>query len=148
MDNQPRNGQNLSLGTLLKELTNAYARAIDTRMGAIGLTKVQSDVLFQLYQNPNLTQREICRINNVTEATLSVVINGLVRKHLIRRERNISDPRKKKLVLTEKAHHLRPDVLRIKADAYHALVAGLSQVHLERLTEDLRQLLDNLERIK
>jgi DNA-binding MarR family transcriptional regulator len=101
-----------------------------------------------IFTKTKISRREICRINNVVKATLSVVINGLVRKDLIRRERNISDPRKNKLVLTEKVHHLRPNVLRIKADAYHALVAGLSQVHLERLTEDLRQLLDNLERIK
>ena len=136
-----------NIGKLLKELENAYSRAVDMRMRMIGLTKTQSDVLYQLYQNASLTQRDICRINNVTEATLSVLISGLERKGLLKRESDTADPRKKRLILTPSAEHLRKAVIDIKVTVYNALVADMSEKRLAGLASDLRQLLGNLEQL-
>jgi len=113
-------------------------------MRLIGLTKPQSDVLFQLYKDPTLTQRDLCRINDVTEATLSVLITGLERKQLIKRQASQDDTRKKLLVLTSSAKKLEPVVLRIKTEMYEALIRGFTAEELRFIAVALKEMAVNL----
>ncbi|HEY6737027.1 MAG TPA: MarR family winged helix-turn-helix transcriptional regulator [Candidatus Saccharimonadia bacterium] len=128
----------------LKQINLAYTRLMDQRLADLGLTQAQGEVLFMLWQNPDLSQGQLRQQLGVTAPTLSGLIDTLAYKGLIERQANPADPRRNNLVLTDRAQMLRNGYMEIKATVTNAFATGLSEAELQLLSQWLKQLNHNL----
>ena len=73
----------------------------------IELSGGQGRILFVLWQQDGLTMTEISRQTSLAKNTLTVVVDGMVKKGIVLREQNPANRRETLVHLTERAKSLR-----------------------------------------
>lgn len=129
----------------VRELMDAYPRiyfACHTRHvrdadSGVELTSHQASILDHLDEKEPLSLKALAAHMGVTPATMSIHVNRLSGKGLIRRTRNPSDNRGVELRLTQQGAALRDAKSVLDADRVAALLAELSE-------EERRKALDGL----
>ncbi len=129
-----RPGQALQLGVLGSLLGYHVAQAAVVTYGSFdqhlgkpfGLRKVEFSLLMLLLANGPLTPSQLARTLTLTAPTLSMLLDRLQTRGLLRRERNPSDGRSQHIVLTTKGRRL--------AEASAAAAQPMEEELLERLT--------------
>ena len=89
------------LGYLLRQAQHAFATRMDEELRAHGLTRPQFGVLSVLVADPGLSAADLARAAMVTPQAINLVINGLQRDGLLRRERHPHHGRVLQLYATE-----------------------------------------------
>lgn len=95
--------------TALRRITRAiylHSKQLERR---VGLTVPQILVLQAIKDNERPSVSDIARQVSLSQATMTSVINRLVKKNLVLRERSTSDRRKVKINLTESAMEVLKD---------------------------------------
>ncbi|WP_237163230.1 MarR family transcriptional regulator [Paenibacillus sp. BIHB 4019] len=65
------------------------------------------DILFRLYQQESLTMHELSKLIDRDKSTVTVLVDKMVKKGYIRKEKDLKDTRIYRLTLTEKGYDLR-----------------------------------------
>lgn len=73
------------LGYLIKEVQQALRKSMDKHLAAIGLTTPQYSVLAELKQFPGVTSAELARKSFVTPQTMSLIVQKLEERGLLKR---------------------------------------------------------------
>ena len=94
----------------IKRLYLLMNKHIERELKKYGLARSQFQVLYHIYQASKLTQKELQQTMQVEPATLTVIIDGLAKKGLLKRSENTSDKRSNFVVLTAKGKKLREKV--------------------------------------
>jgi DNA-binding MarR family transcriptional regulator len=94
------------LGHTVKRLYHLMGQYFNDVLRPYGVAHSQWYVLYALSQSPQLTQKELQAAMQVESATLTVTIDGLVRKGWIERRQSISDGRVKELHFTPAGREL------------------------------------------
>jgi DNA-binding MarR family transcriptional regulator len=144
----PRDDGSLGLGALQQVLGFHLARAQAHAVGSferhvgtpLGLRKVDFSLLMLLAANGPVVPKQLARALAVTAPKLTLLVDGLAARGLVRRERNPADGRSQHVVLTDKGHRL--------AAKAAAAATPMEQDMLSRLTRAehamLIELLDKL----
>ena len=107
----------LSLGLLTGIVGYHIAQAAVTTYGAFerhigkpfGLRKVEFSLLMLLHANGALSPKQLATTLTLTSPNLTLLLDRLQARHLLRRERNPADGRSQHILLTEQGQRLARD---------------------------------------
>ncbi len=129
---------------LLRDTHRALSRVLAVRIAAHGVSIGQWYFLRALWEEDGLTQRELSHRVGMMEPTTVTALNGMEKRGLVERVRNVRDRRKMNIHLTEKGRSLREKLMPIEADINHIAVQGLALSEEESFERVLRSILQNL----
>ncbi len=129
----------------IKRVNGKIHRAISNRCRETNLdiTPVQGRLLMYISEHDEVTATDILEeLRSVNKSTLSEVLNGMEKNHLIKRVESKEDSRKKLIVLTDKSNDV---VLRMKKD-----FDNINKIALKDISEDeynvFKEVLNKIER--
>ncbi len=133
-----------SLGYLVRDTYRAFTRELETRIAAEGVSIGQWYFLRALWEEDGLTQRELSRRVGMMEPTTVTAVNAMAAKGLVRRERDESDRRKMKIILTPHGRELKERLLPCAKAVNELAVDGLSEEEVATLRRLLARARHNL----
>jgi len=133
-----------SLGYLVRDTFRAFTRELETRIAAEGVSIGQWYFLRALWEEDGLTQRELSRRVGMMEPTTVTAVNSMEAKGLVRRERDASDRRKMKIVLTPHGRGLKAKLLPCAKAVNELAAEGLSEEEVATLRRLLGRARRNL----
>lgn len=110
--------------------------------------KVQIDLLSYLYENDNVTAKQLTEYLNVPKQHVSKILKRLQMDHLVETSVDPSDKREKRLCLSKSGRELVGR--HIQASDEHFLLATktLSQQDRDRLNEAMHTIIDIMGKLK
>jgi len=133
--------------TMFREVSRLYDSFVSPVKEARGLTRCELDILAFLRNNPgNDTARDIIEKRCLPKANASVAVDSLVRKGLLSRAPDPADRRLTRLVLTEAADDVLPDILKAQAAFQEAFFAGLSEEEVRQYHRLNEKLFDGIQK--
>jgi DNA-binding MarR family transcriptional regulator len=131
---------------LLKKAHLATQKTLEETLSKFNLTRAQWDVLRQLWGQDGLSQRTIQENLGIESATLTGIVDGLVKRGLVKRQLSIEDARVKELYLTDEGRELgQRRIAEVVTPINARLTAGFSIAEIETLKNYLARIIDNLE---
>lgn len=128
----------------VREAHRSLSRALQARVASHGVSMGQWFFLRALWNEDGLTQRELSQRVGMMEPTTVTAINGMERRGLVQRVRNVHDRRKVNIFLTAKGRALRDVLLPTAAEVNSVALRGIPPEDVGRTLEVLRQVLSNL----
>ncbi len=102
-------------------------------------------LLHLLREGDGVTQKDICERIPISKGTTSKMINNLVDKGYLRKERDQEDRRATRIYLTEKKEELEGLIQDIDREAEETLLRGFDEGEKKELHGYLERILKNLE---
>jgi DNA-binding MarR family transcriptional regulator len=145
----PRSGPSpLQLGPLREivgfHLARAAVNTVDAFERHIGtpfdLRKVEFSLLMLLLSNNPVSPKQLLRALSLTAPKLTILVDGLQARGLLRRERNPADGRSRHLVLTERGQRLAQAAAGAAGPMERELLTRLTQAEHAMLIELLGKL--------
>ena len=138
-----------SIGYLARINFRAFSAELEKLTRAQGVSAGQWRFLRVLWEEDDLTQREVSDRVGVREATTVRAMAGLVRCGLVVRHPSTSDKRKMQIKLTRKARLLKSKLMPMVSEVNERAVSGLSKRDVDTarrvLAHTYRNLNPNME---
>lgn len=129
---------------LMKRVHLATRRAFDEAYSEHDLTGPQAEIMRQVCLQNGIEQRTLQERLQVTSATLTGIIDGLVEHELVERRLSHEDARVKKLIATEKGKALSDKLLSVMTQIEARLLEGFSPAERNLLRDWLLRMTNNL----
>lgn len=100
------------------------------------------------YQKNHVFQKDLEKEFSISKATVSQIIARMEGKHLIQREENAEDSRRKRILLTEEAEKMLPFLKEADQIYESRILEGFSEQEKEKLLAYLFRVQENLSRIE
>ncbi len=133
-----------TIGYLVRDVHRSLARALQSRIASHGVSMGQWFFLRALWDEDGLTQRELSQRVGMMEPTTVTALNGLERRGLVERVRNVHDRRKVNIYLTPKGRNLRDVLLPCSIEVSQEAVFGIDKAELNMTMDILRRMIQNL----
>lgn len=130
----------------IKRLYLLMNRHIERELKKYGLARSQFQVLYYTHQAGKLTQKELLQFMQVEPATLTVIIDGLDKKGLLKRVENKTDKRSNVIQLTQKGEKLREKVPSLPEIMEKRMFHSVTKSNKELAIKIIEQMIQNLER--
>lgn len=104
----------------------------------------QGRILFILWKTDNLTISEISEKTSLAKNTVSVVINGMVKKGIVERNTNPQNRRQAIVSLTEYAKSLHAKYEMVSQQMNHLFYQGFSEQEQKQFEQYLARILETL----
>lgn len=136
-----------ALAFWIQRVQQAARTLMYRRFNALGaeLTPEQWMVLVRLWEQPELTQNDLCQATLRDKATMSRIVDGMQARGLVRRRADPEDARNRLVSLTPEAQRLRRTLLPAVRTMVEELEAGVDARDLEITRRTLQRLFANLE---
>ncbi len=122
-----------TLGFFLWQVTHAWQRAVDAALGQYDMTHLQFVLLAALAKHresqEEVTQVQLARFCAFEVTLVSQVLRKLETKGLIQRSPALSDPRAKRLELTDKGEALLVQLMPLLEQTHDAFFAPLGDAY-------------------
>ena len=105
----------------------------------------QGVILYSLWNNKELTIKEIGKITGLAKASLTSMLDRMEEKGLIRRKDNSEDKRSIKIMLTDKAKELEKDYNDISNKMSNIFYKNFSDKEINEIENYLERIISNLE---
>jgi len=115
-----------SLGYQVNHLARLLAQALAVRIAPDGVVPGQFAQLLALYEEDDLTQRELCDRIRIEQATMANTLQRMQRDGLVDCVPDRTDRRRMRVKLTERARTLEPDLAAAARAVNAAATQGLS----------------------
>jgi DNA-binding MarR family transcriptional regulator len=125
------------LSVAANAVSQLIARAYEDRFG---LKVPQWRLIAVLADEGPLTPQSLCERTVMDKVTVTRAAQGLVQRHLVRREPNASDGRSHRLRLTAAGEELHRQIAPLALEYEGRLLAALGQPEVERLKRQLLRL--------
>ena len=109
------NQHNSLIGFLVYDAQRAIAKSLETALKPYEITPGQWNLINQLDQAGELSQKELATITHKEQATITRYLDTLERKGLVVRNKHKTDRRSHVVSTTDKAHELIRTVLPLTA---------------------------------
>lgn len=122
-----------------------YAKGLSKRLGIHGVRTGYIDILSNLWQRDNVTQKSLHAHLGIEQATLSNTLSRMERDNLVTRSRNPKDRRHMLISLTSKGRSLEPTVLAAIEDMQSIANQGLTindRRYFNRILRQMSELVD------
>lgn len=148
MSEEAERDSRADLVTLLKQL-DIHVRmfgAKDRAEKEVSLSQLLLlDQLFVMEQEQEIFSRELGRRAGLSRATVSHMLKRLKRNGYLEMTPDEKDNRRKRIVLTPKAHRARRQVQRVMRRLSACLCRGIPEEELSRTKDTLQRMLQNLQ---
>lgn len=118
------------------------------QQNGIELSGGQGRILFVLWQQDGLTMSEISRQTSLAKNTLTVVIDGMVKKGIVLREQNPENRRETLIHLTDRARSLRERYEAVSEQMTAMFYAGFTEKEQKECEKYLLRILTTLTNIE
>ena len=135
-----------SIGYLSRINFRAFSAELEKLTSAHGVSAGQWRFLRVLWEEDDITQRELSDRVGIREATTVRAMNGLVGCGLVVRHPSTSDKRKIQIKLTRKARMLKSKLLPMVSEVNERAVRGLSKSDVDTARRVLAHTYRNLSR--
>ncbi|MEI3325322.1 MAG: MarR family transcriptional regulator [Thomasclavelia sp.] len=136
---------NKKTGFLIKQVHILQEQRLNRKFEHFGLTAAQTFTLVSLFKarekNEKLNQKDLERILDISNPTVTGILNRLEAKDLIRRVTCKHDARIRYIEVTKKAIELDKEIRKTFKEAEEQLVSSLTQEEIDRLNEYLIRIL-------
>lgn len=136
---------NDKIGFLIKQVHILQEQRLNKKFERFGLTGAQTFTLVSLFKarerNEKLNQKDLEKILDISNPTVTGILNRLEVKGLIRRVPCIHDARIKYIEVTKKAIELDKEIRKTFEESEYELVSSLSLEEIDRLGEYLVKIL-------
>ena len=134
-----------SIGYLARINFRAFSRALEKLTITQGVTAGQWRFLRVLWEQDNITQRELSNRVGTKEASTVRAVKGLVKCGFVTRKQSSQDKRKYYIVLTPKARRLQEKLIPMVVTVNEQALKGLSKKDINIARRVLVQTYDNLQ---
>ena len=135
-----------SAGYLANHMARLFALGLQERIRPLGLAPAQFMTLLELWNEENLTQKDLVQRLDIEQATIANTLNRMQRDGLITRHANPDDRRAQLIRLTEKARALREDATRAAQAQNETALAGFSPGEREAFLAMMTRAIDAMRR--
>ena len=136
---------NKKTGFLIKQVHILQEQRLNRKFEHFGLTAAQTFTLVSLFKarekNEKLNQKDLERILDISNPTVTGILNRLEAKDLIRRVTCKHDARIRYIEVTKKAIELDKEIRKTFKEADEQLVSSLTPEEIDRLNEYLIRIL-------
>lgn len=114
---------------------------LERELNKTGVYRGQHQLLMFIAEHPNISQKEIAKLNHVSSATVAVSLKKLEQGGYVRRAVDQEDNRFNRICITEKGSRVAENSIRFFHKTEQQMFAGFSE-------EDMAGLQNYLERIR
>jgi MarR family transcriptional regulator, transcriptional regulator for hemolysin len=136
-----------SAGYMTNWAARLFARAIDQRLKAAGVSSGHMPVFFALAGGRALTQKELARLAAIEQPTMAATLARMERDGLIERRADPADRRSSLVSLTAKARRKAEQVTQAIAEINGQALAGLGEAERAVFLDNLATVVAALERL-
>ena len=133
-----------SLGWLLNNAARLSSRRLSMKLADYNVTPPQWGVLVALWEQDGLSLSELAKRSFFDGPTMTGIVDRLEKAGLVVRRRDSTDRRVISVYLTDEGRKLQSILPPLSDEANEEAVAGLSQEEVDRFTETLRKVIENL----
>lgn len=120
--------------------TDAFSKAIQKDVKQYGLNVTEFGILEALYHKGKMNIKSLLEKVLITNSTMSYVIEQLIKKELVIKERSKNDRRSFELVLTDKGYQLMDSAFALHKKHMRNIIDVLSKEEEESLREMLKRI--------
>lgn len=132
------------LAHLVRDISRAYARALQNRLNAFDISFGQWAFLRILWDFDGLTQRELSERAGVMEPTTLVAIRALEARGLVERRQKGGNKKNRYVYLTDAGKVLKKKLVPLAQDTNVVSQRGIDLADIQTTRRVLLQLLNNL----
>lgn len=137
-------------GALLGETSRVWRALLDERLRSLGLSQAKWLALLHIHRGgPGLTQKELAERLAIEGATLTALLDRLMRDDYVERREAAGDRRSKTVHLTSKARQLMKQIKAVAAQLRRELLADIPERDLAvciRVLKRIQQTAESLRR--
>ncbi len=134
------------LGYLLFLVSRGHHNLANRVFSQAGLSRGQPSVLFELDKSDGITQTELAKTIEVTQATLTNMLHRMEASNLITRVRDTEDGRFTRIYLTDSGRKTLAQAIELKEVMEQTAFAGFSLEEQQLLKKYLERIHTNLVR--
>lgn len=134
-----------SVGYLTNWAARLLAKAMDERLGQLGLASGQLPVFFALAGGAEMTQRDLAKLAAIEQPTMAATLARMERDGLVTRRPSPHDGRSALVALSVQAMQLVPEVVAAVTEINERAFAGLSKADAAALRTALRTMICTLD---
>lgn len=128
-----------------KKLNNVYSELCSPILRKYGINQTCLDVLMFCANNPEInTARDICEVRGIKSGIASVSVETLIQSGLLKRERDLFDRRKYRLIPTEEANPIIEDGHAVQKHFADTLKTGVTDAEFEALNSLIQKIENNI----
>lgn len=128
-----------------KKLNNVYSELCSPILRKYGINQTSFDVLMFCANNPERnTARDICEVRGIKSGIASVAVETLIQSGLLKRERDLSDRRKYRLIPMGKAISIIEDGHAVQKHFADTLKTGVTDAEFEALNSLIQKIENNI----
>lgn len=131
---------NDSYGFVLIKIARKLENSYDEILKTYSLTLKHFRVLLAIYNNNNISQKEVSELLKVDRTTVVHLVDKLEEKNYIKRETNQEDRRSFQLTLTNKGNFIMEPLWKIRSEIEMQVVNDLSRNQKKILKEICRNI--------
>ena len=135
-----------SAGYMTNWAARLFARAIDQRLKAIGVSSGQLPVFFALAGGKALTQKELARLASIEQPTMASTLARMERDGLVERRADPNDGRSSLVSLSAKARKKAELVMQAIIEVNAGALDALPQAERTAYLDSLAKIIAALER--
>lgn len=124
----------------MKQFSEAFGRRLEGR----GITRIQWIALYYIYENPNISQRELSLLMYIKDSSAGRLMDRLQREGFIKRTKSDEDKRIVHLQLTDTGRQRFEEVLHLGVEFNEDLIRGISAEDLNTFNSVLSRMLINV----
>jgi len=131
----------------IHQITNRIFKQMLKEYGIKELNPGQGRILFALWQNDNISIRELSLKTQLTKSTLTTMLDRLENAGFLKRKKG-KDRRIIKVKLSEKSKNLQKKYLEVSKKMTEVFYGTLTEEEIDEFEDYLRRILDNLIKAK
>jgi DNA-binding MarR family transcriptional regulator len=135
------------IGYWLNKLERNMKNIHDKRFQEYGITVSQASLLHQLWHEDGLTQTQIQEKLSMRGASVSGLVDALLKKGFIIRKQDEDDARYKRLYLTKKGREIEDKTIGLMMELDEEIMEGFSEEENAMLICWMKKLHSNLEKL-
>jgi MarR family transcriptional regulator, organic hydroperoxide resistance regulator len=135
------------IGYWINKVERTMKNIHDKRFQEYGITVSQASLLHQLWHEDGLTQTQIQEKLSMRGASVSGLVDGLLKKGLIIRKQDEEDARYKRLYLTEKGREIEGKTIGLMMELDEEIMDGFDQEENAMLICWMKKLYSNLDKL-
>lgn len=136
-----------SIGYRYAHIFRKISTLFSIQLKPYDITPEQWSVLYQVYLEEGINQKEIARRTEKDQPTVTRILDVLDKKHFITRSIDTTDRRAFLIHATESAKKLILDTIPLEIELNNNLVSGVTDEQLQLLQQVMQQIQHNIEQI-
>ena len=134
-----------SLGFVINRSALALKKELEKELRPLGITAVQFAILKRLWEADGLSQKQIADRTFKNGAEITLLVDKLVSKELVIRERDDQDRRAYRIHLTPKGRELETPAVDAARGTLQKALGGIVPMDVEKTRDVLNAIYHNLE---